>query len=88
MKRSKKIYLLLFILLLTSIATYAVKQYEEHKEKIKNREEIILQIAYEDVKALSWEYDDESLSFHREDKWLYDEDEAFPVDEEKMKELL
>ena len=88
MKRSKRIYLLLFILLLTSIATYAVKQYEEHKENIKNREEIILQIPSDSVKTLSWKHEGESLSFHKEERWLYDEDEAFPVDEEKIGELL
>lgn len=88
MKRSKKIYLLLFILVVTSIATYAVRQYEEHKEKIKNKEEIILEIASDTVEVLAWEYDAEKLSFHKEDKWLYDKDEAFPVDEEKISELL
>ena len=92
MKRSKKIYILLLILAVTSIATYAVRQYEEHKEKIKNKEEIILEIPKDSVTALSWEYEGEDkrekFSFHKEDKWLYDEDEAFPVDEDKIDELL
>ena len=88
MRRSKKLYLLLCILAVTSIATYAVKQFEEHKEKIKNTEAIILKIPYDSVKALSWEYEGKNLAFHKEEKWLYDEDEAFPVDEEKIKKLL
>lgn len=88
MKRSKKIYLLLGILVFTSIATYAVKQFEEHKEKIKNTEEIILKIPSDSVKSLSWQHESEKLAFHKDGKWLYDEDEAFPVDEEKINELL
>lgn len=88
MKRHKKIYILLIILVLTSIATYAVRQYEEHREKIKDKEEIILKIPTDSVKYLSWEYDSENLSFYKDEKWYYDGDEAFPVDEEKIDELL
>ncbi|GFN36572.1 DUF4340 domain-containing protein [Tepidimicrobium xylanilyticum] len=88
MKRSKKIYFLLCILAVTSIATYAVKQLEEHKEKIKNREEIILEIPIDSVNALSWQYESENLAFHKDEEWIYDEDESFPVDEEKINELL
>lgn len=92
MRRSKKIYILLCILAITAIATYAVKQYEEHKEKIRNSEEIILQIPKDSVKSLSWEYKSEdkkeSFAFHKDDKWVYDEDELFPVDEEKINDLL
>jgi len=88
MKRSKKIYLLLGILIVTSIATYAAKQYEEHKEKIKNSEEIIMEIPRDSVKTLSWENESANLAFHKEEKWLYDKDEVFPVDEEKINELL
>ena len=60
-----------------SIATYAVKQFEEHKEKIKNTEAIILKIPYDSVKALSWEYEGEKSCIPQGRKWLYDEDEAF-----------
>ena len=34
------------------------------------------------------EYETRTLSFHKDEKWIYDEDEAFPVDEEKIRELL
>ena len=40
------------------------------------------------VTALSWETGTENLSFHKEEMWTYDEDAAFPVDEEKIGELL
>lgn len=38
--------------------------------------------------ALSWEYESESLAFHKDETWQYDEDAAFPVSEEKIQELL
>ncbi len=88
MKRSKKISILLGILALACIATFAVTRVEERKEKIKNSDEIILEIPGDDVKSLSWEYESETLAFHKDDKWLYDGDEAFPVSEDKIKELL
>jgi len=88
MKRSKRIYLLLGVLVVICAATFAVSAYEEHKEAIKNSDEIILSVDIDDVTSLSWEYDSEKLSFHKDNDWLYDEDEAFPVDEEKIGEML
>lgn len=88
MKRSKRLYLLLGVLVVICAATFAVSAYEEHKEAIKNSDEIILSVDIDDVTSLSWEYDSEKLSFHKDNGWLYDEDEAFPVDEEKIGEML
>jgi len=87
-KRSKKIYVLLAVLVVACIATIVVKRVEEHKEKIKNSDEIILQISPDTVKSLSWEYESNTLSFHKDDKWIYDGDEEFPVDQKKIEELL
>jgi len=87
-KRSKKIYLLLGILIVTSVATYAVRQYEEYKEKIKEYQGVILEIPTDSVKALSWKNEEVNLAFHKDGKWIYDEDEEFPVDEEKINEFL
>lgn len=88
MKRSKKIYILLGILVVVCIATFGVNRLEEHKEKIKNSDEVILEIPSDSVQSLSWEYKSKTLAFHKEEKWIYDEDEAFPVYEEKINELL
>lgn len=88
MKRSKRLYVLLGILVAACIATFAVMQTEEQKEQIKNSGEIILELSSDDVKSLSWEYGQTALSFHKDETWLYDEDEAFPVSEEKIHELL
>lgn len=88
MKRSKRIFILLGILIVICAATFGVMRYEEHKEQIKNSDEIILAITGDSVQSLSWEYGGEALAFHRGEKWLYDEDETFPVDERKISELL
>ena len=88
MNRSKKLYILLGILAVACIATFAVMQMEERKEQIKETGEIILDLPSESVQSLSWEYNEETLAFHKDESWLYDEDENFPVSEEKIHELL
>lgn len=88
MKKSKRIAVLLGILGAACVVTFGVTKYEEKKELIKNSDEIILEIPGDQVTALSWEYDTEYLAFHKEETWLYDEDEAFLVNEEKIMELL
>ena len=88
MNRSKKLYVLLGILAVACIATFAVMQMEERKEQIKETGEIILELPSESVHSLSWEYNEETLAFHKDETWLYDEDENFPVSEEKINELL
>lgn len=88
MKRHKRIYILLGVLAVICIATIIVRGIEEKKEKIKNSDKIILEIPSDSVKTLSWEYNSNSLAFHKDGKWIYDKDEAFPVSEKKIKELL
>ncbi len=88
MNRSKKLYILLGILAVACIATFAVMQMEERKEQIKETGEIILELPSESVEALSWECAGNSFTFHRDGIWLYNEDENFPVSEEKVNKLL
>lgn len=90
MKRNKKIGILLGIFLCISLAAFGVNKYEEQKELIKNSDEIIMNVAKEEVNALSWECDTGAFAFHKDEngKWLYDSDAAFPVDEEKINGLL
>ena len=89
MKKLSKIIILLGVLLVVCAAAFVVSRQEDKKEQIKNSDEIILTLDSDSVTALSWEYEDVSLAFHKdEDTWLYDDDEAFPVDEEKISALL
>ena len=74
MSRSKKIYILLGVLLLVCLAVFGVGRYEERKERIKNSDEIILEVPGDDVISLSWEYEGENgketLAFHKGEKWI------------------
>lgn len=88
MKRSKRLYMMLGLLAVVCIATFAVTQIEEQKEQIKTSGEIVLEVSGDAVQSLSWEYGETSLAFHKEERWLYDADEAFPVDEEKLHDML
>lgn len=88
MKRMNKIYILLAVFVIICIAAFGVTKYEEKKELIKNSDEIILELDAETVTALSWEYASEKLAFHKDETWSYTEDEEFPVNEDKINELL
>lgn len=88
MNRSKRLSVLLLVLVIFCVLTLGVSKYEERKEKIKNSDEIIMELDSEDVTELSWEYESETFAFHKDESWLYDEDEHFPVNEEKIEQLL
>lgn len=88
MNRSKRLSILLCILVIFCVLTLGVSKYEERKEKIKNSDEIIMELNSGDVTELSWEYESEAFAFHKDEEWLYDEDEHFPVNEEKINQLL
>ena len=88
MKRYKRILILLAVLVVCCAVTFGVSRYQEEQEKIASTDEVVLTIDPETVTALSWDYGEESFAFHREDSWLYDDDEAFPVDADTMEELL
>ena len=55
MKRSKRLSILLCVLAVCCVLTLGVSKYEERKEKIKNSDEIIMELNSEDVTELSWE---------------------------------
>ena len=89
MKRSKKMIVLVAVLVVACIATFALTQYEEKQEEIKNSDAIILELPTDTVEAVSWKYTEDGLGFHKGEKgWLYDDDEAFPVSEDKINDIL
>ncbi len=89
MKKPKRLILLLVVLAVVCIATVAVSQYQEKQEQIKSSDTVILELPADSVRSVSWELSAGSLGFHKsEDTWLYDEDEAFPVDQEKLLAIL
>ena len=90
MKRYKRILVMVAILVVASIATFALTRYEEKQEQIRTSDAIILEIPADSVTSLSWDYSTgSSLGFNKIDGvWKYQNDEAFPVSEEKVSGIL
>ena len=88
MKRFKKVFILLGVVAAVCIATVIVTQIKEKKELIQNTDEIIISVDSDTVTSLAWEYENTLLAFIKNEVWQWDEDAAFPVDEEKIDDLL
>lgn len=89
MKRTNRILMLTGILAVSCIATFAISKYEEKQEAIQNSDAIILELPADTVDAISWNVNNTEFSFHKEeDNWIYDEDEAFPVSEAALSDIL
>ena len=80
--------ILLGVLAVACAATFGVLHLEKRQEQIKTSGETILEIPTEDVDALAWTYEGQTLSFHLDSSWVYDDDAAFPVDTEAVESLL
>ncbi len=90
MKRYKRVLILAAVLVVACIATIAVSQYEQEREQIRTSDEIIMQIPSQEVLSVSWEYSGgDGLAFCKSDAgWSYQDDEAFPVSEAKVMDIL
>ena len=86
--KSKRLIILLIVLAAAVVLTLVISRREEKKEEIKNTDEIVLELDADSVTSLAWETEENKLAFHKEETWLYDDDAAFPVDEEKVTALL
>ena len=93
MTRKTRLILLSGILVVTVGAAVGVSLSEKAREDIRESGEVVFELPADTATAVSWTYTDEdggtvSLSFRKDGDWLYDGDEAFPVDAEKLQELL
>lgn len=89
MQRIKRLKILALIFVVLCAATLAVTKYEEKKEEIQASDTVIFEVSQDDVEAFAFETTGTSLAFHKEaDQWYYDEDSDFPVDNEKIEEIL
>lgn len=88
MYKKKNIYILFVILIVISIATLVVSNIEEKKEDIKTGGEVVLEIDPDTVTNLSWTISKNTLSFTKDESWLYDDDNNYPLDETKITSLL
>ena len=89
-KRSKKLLILGGALCAACLVTLILLGIEQKQEDIRTSGEVILEIPSENVTAVSWTSDQKpSLSLHRESgHWIYDDDEAFPVNDAKIQDML
>ncbi len=88
MKRYKRVLILLGVLVVVVAAALAVSQIKERKEAIKTSGETFLAIPADSVTALAWTRGDADFAFNKMDGWRWDDDEAFPVDQDKVAKLL
>lgn len=90
MARSKRLLILLAVLLVVCGAAVFALNWRERQEQIAVSGEEVLTIDPDSVRSLSWTYGETSLAFTRDEEgnWSYDGDAAFPVDPEAMEELL
>ena len=88
MGNMKKLYLLLGVLALVCGAVFLVSRIQQHQEAIRSGTTTVLTLDTSTATALSWEYADNSFSFHKDGQWVYDDDEAFPVDQAEIGTLL
>ena len=90
MARSKRLLILLGVLVAACIAAFAALHWQEKQEQIAVSGEEVLSIDPDSVQSLSWTYGGTSLAFSRDETggWTYDNDAAFPVDPEVMEGLL
>lgn len=89
MPKTKKLYILLGVLAVLTAAVFAVSRYEEKKEEIRTSDEIILALPTDSVTAVSWTNESGSFAFTLEDgAWVYEADDGFPADTEKIETLL
>ena len=87
-KKQVTLCVLLAVFAAVSITAVLVSRHEEKVERIKNSGETILSIPTDTATTLSWTNEEGTFSFTKDEIWTYDEDSAFPVDEEKIDELL
>ena len=88
MGNRKKLYLLLGVLALVCGAVFLVSRIQQHQEAIRSGTTTVLTLDTSSATALSWEYADNSFSFHKDGQWVYDDDDAFPVDQAEIGTLL
>lgn len=89
MSRTKKLCVLLAVLAAVCAAAVLVSTTERKQEQVRSEGITALTVDTDSVTALSWTYADNSFAFHRDgDTWVYDADEAFPVDQSEIAALL
>ena len=88
MKRRKKLTVLAAVLAAALVVTVCVAMIDRKTEQIKEFGATVLEIPADRVDSLSWEYQGNPISLTKGEQWQMDDDEAFPVSQAAMDELL
>ena len=89
MRKTTKLAILLAVLAALCLTVFLLSRRQARQEAVRESGETILAIDPESVTSLAWTNESGSFAFRREgDGWVYEGDEAFPVDGEKLTTLL
>ena len=89
MKRQKQLLLLAGVLVVLVVIIAVVSGVQKHIDTISTVDKEIIATSESALTGISWTRDGETLAFtHADDTWSDADDGAFPVDQDKMSELL
>lgn len=89
MKRQKNLLILVGVLAALCVVIAAVTSVQKHIDRISTVSEDIISTDEDSLTQISWTVNGETLSFVKADSgWQQSDDEAFPVDQDKISELL
>ena len=89
MKRQKQLLLLAGVLVVLVVIIAVVSGVQKHIDTISTVDKEIIATSESALTGISWTQDGETLAFtHADDTWSDADDGAFPVDQDKMSELL
>lgn len=93
-KQEKQLIALCILLLICIVAWVGLTKWNKSQEQKKQEEEevskvTVTDIATEDVNAFSYQYNNETLSFVKEDgTWYYEADKSISLDQDTMETLV
>lgn len=88
MHRSKRLLILVGVLAVVCAAAFLATRVQEQQEQVEASGETVLAIDAGNVASLAWTSGEGEYAFHKDETWIYDADEAFPVSAEALEELL
>ena len=88
MHRSKRLLILVGVLAVVCAAAFLATRVQEQQEQVEASGETVLAIDAGSVTSLAWTSGEAEYAFHKDETWIYDADEAFPVSAEALEELL
>ena len=88
MHRSKRLLILVGVLAVVCAAAFLATRVQEQQEQVEASGETVLAIDAGNVASLAWTSGEAEYAFHKDETWIYNADEAFPVSAEALEELL